>query len=244
MHRLVEQYAEEAQALALAANRLAALGYVTSHGGNLSCRAAEDLLLLTPSAVSKRDIAAQDICFVDMEGKTVYAPERRRPTSETPFHRRVYARRPDLRAVVHAHPPVLTGFAIDGGEWLARPFLPEPAMEVGPMLRVPYEPPGSDALADALDGVLCRSNGFLLCSHGALMTSVEGPLRAVDLLEMMEGAAQSLLVARTLGHVALLSAEDLAEIGAAMPGRGLALPGLPGQYKTLEEAFAWQQDAF
>lgn len=238
MQRIKEQYTAEFQLLAKAANRLAQLGYVTSHGGNLSTRVGENCVLLTPTKIHKRDIGEDDICAVDMAGKTIYAPPDRAPTSEVPFHLRIYRRREDIRAVVHAHPPVLTGYAIAGGDLLSAALLPEPATEVGPMLLVPYAAPGSDALADAVESLLDRSNGFLLQNHGALMTSGEDAARAVDLLEMMEGAAQSVLIAQALGGVRGLTPAQVAELGRGMPARGLPIPGKPGHFSSLEDAFS------
>ena len=138
------------------------------------------------------------ILYLTEDGRTLYAPEGGKPTSESPFHLRILQMRPDLNAVLHAHPPVLTGFAINGGDWLKRPYLPEPVLEVGPMVLVPYAEPGSDELAQAFDGAINRSNGFLMQNHGVLMTSVESVKRALELLEMVESQAKSLVVAIAL----------------------------------------------
>ncbi len=237
MHPLQRQYAEQIRELAAASNRLAALGYVTSHGGNLSVRAAEEVVLITPTKVPKRDIGENDICFVNMRGETLFAPEGRKPTSESPFHLRVYEKRPDLKGVVHAHPPVLTGFAIAGGEALACAILPEPVIEVGPMVMVPYAQPGSEALAEAFDAALPRSNGFLMENHGVLMTSGEGVLRALDLLEMMESAAKSVLVARLLGNLKPLPQKDVQDLESVMRSRGLPMPGDPSANRCLLDVF-------
>ena len=237
MHPLQRQYAEQIRELAAASNRLAALGYVTSHGGNLSVRTAEEVVLITPTKVPKRDIGENDICFVNMRGETLFAPEGRKPTSESPFHLRVYEKRPDLKGVVHAHPPVLTGFAIAGGEALACAILPEPVIEVGPMVMVPYAQPGSEALAEAFDAALPRSNGFLMENHGVLMTSGEGVLRALDLLEMMESAAKSVLVARLLGNLKPLPQKDVQDLESVMRSRGLPMPGDPSANRCLLDVF-------
>jgi len=227
MHPLQQQYAAQVEELAFASSRVAALGYVTSHGGNLSMRVAEDIVLITPTKVPKRDITRDDVCFINMRGETLFAPEGRKPTSESPFHLRVFEKRPDLKGIVHAHPPILTGFAIAGGDVLRRPYLPEPVIEVGPMVMVPYAQPGSDALAEAFDDALPRSNGFLMENHGALMTSDDGVLRALDLLEMMECAAQSVLVAKTLGNLKTLPDQDVQDLEDVMLSRGLPMPGGP-----------------
>lgn len=235
---LTQQYKQQIEELALAANRLAGLGYVTSHGGNLSARVDEDIVLITPTNMPKRDIKPEDICIVNTDGETLHAREGRKPTSELPFHLRVFMRRPDLKGIVHAHPPILSGFAIAGGDLLCKPYLPEPAIEIGPMVMVPYAITGSDALAEAFDEPLERSNGFLMENHGALMTSCEGVLHAVDQLEMMESAAQSVLVAMQLGRLKPLKDEDVKELGQMMAERGLPLPCSPGKYTALEDLFS------
>jgi len=237
MHPIQQQYEAQIKELVLASNRVAALGYVSSHGGNLSVRVSEDLVLITPTKVAKRDITFDDICAVNMKGETVFAPEGRKPTSESPFHLRVYQKRPDLKGIVHAHPPILTGFAIAGGDVLRRPILPEPAIEVGPMVMVPYAQPGSDALAEAFDGPLEKSNGFLMENHGVLMTNDQGVLRALDLLEMMEACAKSVIVAKLLGNLKPLDNQAVVEMEEVMISRGLPMPGKPGVNATLGDVF-------
>ena len=236
-HPLQKQFQAQVEEIVLASVRAASLGYVSSHGGNLSMRVAEDIVLITPTKVPKRDITGEDICFVNMRGETIYAPEGRKPTSESPFHLRVYAKRPDLRGIVHAHPPVLTGFAIAGGDLLRRPFLPEPVIEIGPMILVPYAQPGSEALAVAFDAALPYSNGFLMENHGVLMTNCEGVLRALDLLEMMECAAKSVLVAQSLGNLKPLAKRDVDDLEQTMVARGLPMPGDPSLNRSLKDVF-------
>jgi L-fuculose-phosphate aldolase len=88
---------------------------------------------------------------------------------------------------------------------LSRPFLPEPVLEVGPMVMVPYGEPLSEQLARNFDEAVERSNGFLMENHGALMGSYQGIKRALELLEKMEAAARSVLVAHLLGGLKTIS---------------------------------------
>ena len=171
MNHLQIKYEKEITELIDASHRLAELGYVTSAGGNLSLRTEDDLILITPTKTPKRLVRFEDICIVNLNGATVFAPEGKKPTGETPFHVRIMNKRPDIRSVVHAHPPVLTGFAIAEPSLLAQPVLPEPVLEVGPLLMVPYETPISEALSLQFDQVIEDSNGFLMENHGALMCS-------------------------------------------------------------------------
>ncbi len=231
------KYEAQIEELRRAANRLAEVGFVTSQGGNLSLRADDDVVLITPTKVAKLAITFEDICAVDMQGKVLYAKEGRKPTGEWPFHVRIMNRRPDVRGIVHAHPPILTGFAIAGGDWLKMPFLPEPVIEVGPMVMVPYAEPLSDQLAENFDAVIERSNGFLMENHGAVMVSPEGIWRALEFLEMMEAAGKSIIVAKLLGNPKPIPSADVKNLENVIRVRNMPMPGLPGAVESLTDIF-------
>ncbi|MEA5066283.1 MAG: class II aldolase/adducin family protein [Eubacteriales bacterium] len=231
------KYEAQIEELRRAANRLAEVGFVTSQGGNLSLRADDDVVLITPTKVAKLSITFEDICAVDMQGKVLYAKEGRKPTGEWPFHVRIMNRRPDVRGIVHAHPPILTGFAIAGGDWLKMPFLPEPAIEVGPMVMVPYAEPLSDQLAENFEAVIERSNGFLMENHGALMVSSEGIWRALEFLEMMEAAGKSIIVAKLLGNPKPIPPADVKNLENVIRTRNMPMPGRPGAVGSLTDIF-------
>jgi L-fuculose-phosphate aldolase len=110
------------------------------------------------------------------------------------MHLRIYRIRPDIRAVVHAHPPVATGFAV-AGETLDAPLLPEIVLGLGPVALVTYATPGTEDMAERLEPLLARHNVFLLSNHGA--TTV-GPTLAVayNRMESLEHSARILLAAR------------------------------------------------
>ncbi len=240
MHPLQEKYASQIKELVRAANRLAEIGFVTSQGGNLSLRAGENVVLITPTKVAKISITFEDICAVDMQGNVLYAREGRKPTGEWPFHVRIMNKRPDVKGIVHAHPPVLTGFAIAGGDYLQMPFLPEPAIEVGPMIMVPYAEPLSERLAENFDAVIDKSNGFLMENHGALMVSTEGIWRALEFLEMMEAAAKSILIAKMLGNAKPIPQADVKNLENVIKIRNMSMPGLPGVVKNLTDIFVFK----
>ena len=121
MKELQIKYENEIIELVHASHRLAELGYVTSAGGNLSLRTKDNLILITPTQTPKRLVRFEDICIVNLNGESVFVPEGKKPTGETPFHIRIMNKRPDIRSVVHAHPPLLTGFAIADSSLLAEP---------------------------------------------------------------------------------------------------------------------------
>lgn len=237
MNPIQEKYAAQIQELVRAANRLAEIGFVTSQGGNLSLRADDDVVLITPTKVAKIAITFEDICAVDRQGRVLYAKEGRKPTGEWPFHVRIMNKRPDVKGIVHAHPPILTGFAIAGGDWLQRPFLPEPAIEVGPMIMVPYAEPLSEELAENFDAVIEKSNGFLMENHGAVMVSPEGVWRALEFLEMMEAAGKSIIVSKLLGNPKPIPPKDVKNLENVIKIRNMPMPGLPGVVTSLNEVF-------
>ncbi|MFW5856643.1 MAG: class II aldolase/adducin family protein [Planctomycetota bacterium] len=237
MSDLRVKYFDGIQEVAATARRTAELGFVTSHGGNISARLDENVVAITPTKVPKRKVHDADVVLIDMEGAVLAAGEGRRPTGETPIHLHLFRQRPDATGIVHAHPPLLTGFAIAGCDLLARPILPEPILEVGPVALVDYAEPLTDALAHTFDEALPRHNGFLMRNHGALFLSGEGCERALDFLEMTEAEAASLLAARQLGEVHELSRDDVDNLGNTMRTRGLPMPGARGAVERLADLY-------
>lgn len=172
--------------------------------------------------------ALGDLAEVSLDGGRVEGA--RRPSSEVSLHLRIYQRRTDVRAVVHAHPPAATAFAVAGVAF-ASSALPEIIFQVGSVRLVPYATPGTEALADRFEPYLDRHDAFLMANHGA--TTV-GPslLAAHQRMESLEHAARILLAARGPGRVNELSAEDahiLEEARRAarrqQPDPGCPMPG-------------------
>jgi L-fuculose-phosphate aldolase len=129
------------------------------------------------------------------------------------MHLRIYRRRPDVNAVVHAHPPTATGFAV-AGEGFVDCVLPEVVYQVGQVPLLPYATPGTEALADSFEPYLATHDAFLLANHGA--TTV-GPslLLAHQRMESLEHAARILLTARLLGRVNALTGAQVDALEAA-----------------------------
>ncbi len=237
---LLDQYKADCEALAACSRRVAELGYVASHGGNLSCRVAPDIILITPTKVPKRELTGADVVIVDDRGETIEAAPGRKATGETPMHTRLYRKRPDLNALVHTHPPVLTGFAMMRRDWLSRPLLPEVILEVGPVLTIDYAEPISEALAREFDRVLTRSNAWLMRNHGMTLGSSEGIARATDFLQMVEAMAisvQSALAAE--GCVPEIPPHDVANPDRTLATRNMPRPGDPRVTKSLLDLYAW-----
>lgn len=237
MHELQARYENKIAELVKTAVRLGELGFVTSHGGNLSCRADENIVLITPTKVPKRELAFDDIVVLDLGGKVLFAGNGRKPTGETPIHLNILRKRPDVRGLIHAHPPILTGFSLVEEEILAAPLLPEPVIELGPVIYVRYEEPLSQRLAAAFDDVIDRSNAFLMRNHGVMICSPDGCSRGLELLEMLEAMAHSVFVAAAFGKINTIALDEVAKLERTIRTRELPMPGKPGAIRNLREAY-------
>ena len=205
--------------------RLWERGLIAGPDGNVSVRLAPDHILVTPAGMSKVDVEPDDLVEVRADGSHLRGT--RRASSELAVHLRIYARRPDVGAVVHAHPPVATGFAV-AGEGFASCVLPEVILQVGWVPLVPYEMPGTEALAQRFDPFIASHDAFLMANHGAVTA---GPSLTIahQRMESLEHTARILLTSRLLGRVNELSADQVAALIAARGRAGLQgpYPGCP-----------------
>lgn len=190
--------------------RLYERGLVAGPDGNVSVRLTDDSILVTPTGLSKIDVEPGDLVLVDLAGAVLQGT---RPSSELRMHLRIYQRRADARAVVHAHPPTATGFAVAGQSFMA-PVLPEVILQMGGVPIVSYATPGTDELADTFDPYLDRHDAFLMANHGA---TTLGPTLGLahQRMESLEHAARIILTARMLGRVNELNATDVEALRAS-----------------------------
>ncbi|MBX6332558.1 MAG: class II aldolase/adducin family protein [Gemmatimonadaceae bacterium] len=213
--------------------RLYEHGLIAGQDGNVSVRLGENRVLVTPAGMSKVDVEPEDLVEVGLDGKRLTGYQR--PSSEVDLHIRVYSRRPDVMAVVHAHPPVATGFAV-AGEGLEATVLPELICQVGRVPVVPYARPGTPALGDACEPFIGEHDAFLMANHGAVTM---GPTLRVahQRMESLEHAARIMLAARLVGRVNELTPAQIAELRSArtrpdVPG---ADPGGPARRSRRRE---------
>ena len=198
--------------------RLYAKGLIAGSEGNVSLRDG-DRLYVTPSGACKGFLAAGDIVTTDLEGR----PERGgHASSEILMHVAVYRGRPDVRAVVHAHPPVATGFAVAAIP-LDRPVLAEPVVTLGPVPLVPFGTPSTPDLAERVAAAIPSAHALLLANHGAL-TVGETLWRAWERMETLEQFARIALVARLLGSPHELSSEAVSTLEALRGAAGYPRP--------------------
>ena len=195
-----------ARRMALCCRQLAAQGLIAGRDGNLSVRLGPERVLVTPSGHIKSLVTPGDMVEVDLSGK----PRRRssrKPTSELELHLRILRHRPDVRAVVHAHPPAATGFAV-AGETIPGNLLPELIFVVGRVPLVPYGTPGTPELGERVAPYLEGHDALLLANHGAVTmgcTLDEAWIR----MESLEHCARIILAARQIGQPQSLSVAAL-----------------------------------
>lgn len=200
--------------------RLHERSYIASNDGNISVRLGEDLLLTTPKGVSKGFMSPDMMVVTDLSGRKVRG--HRDPSSELLMHLEVYRSRPDARAVVHAHPPVATGFAVAGIP-LDRAVLAEVITTLGSIPIADYGTPSTQELPDAVRKYIKAHDALLLANHGAL--TVAGELFAAYYkMETIEHFARISLVARLLGRERLLSREEVERLQGLRGSYGIAAP--------------------
>ena len=184
---------------------LARRQYHVGLAGNISARVGEDLLVCTCRATDKEALTGDDLALCDLDGRKLDGPGE--PTSEINMHRAAYRARPNVHAVVHAHPPIATAFAATSVP-LKELQLPEMVVLLGPVGFVPYAAPGSQKLADELARLLPGHDAFLLENHGAL--TLGRALRQAALrMDLLEECARITLAARQLGKPYVLAPEEL-----------------------------------
>ena len=197
-----------ARRMALCCRQLADRGLIAGQDGNVSARLERDRALVTPTGVIKALVGPLDMVEVDLRGRKRRG--RRNPTTELDLHLRILIRRPDVGAVVHAHPPVATAFGVAGQSF--PPFvLPELILQCGQVPLVPYGTPGTPELGDRLEPHLPGHDAWLLANHGAV--TVGATLDAAWIrMESLEHAARIIWAARALGKVNELSPEAVARL--------------------------------
>lgn len=200
--------------------RLHGRSYVASNDGNVSVRLDGDRLLTTPKGVSKGFMTPDMIVTTDLQGRKIAGD--RGPSSELLMHLAVYRNRPDVRAVVHAHPPAATGFAVAGVP-LDRAVLAEVVTTLGSIPIADYGTPSTPELAEAVQKYIKAHDGLLLANHGAL--TVAGDLFAAYYkMETIEHFARISLVARLLGGERVLSREEVMRLQGLRGMYGIASP--------------------
>ncbi|MCL4417154.1 MAG: class II aldolase/adducin family protein [Actinobacteria bacterium] len=237
MNELQLKYKNEIEEMTEVSIRLGEIGFATSHGGNLCYKVDNDIILITPTKVVKRKMRFEDIVIVNNNGDTIFSINDRKPSGDLVVFKRILQKRPDIKGIVHAHPPVLTGFACTDSDLLSRPYLPEVAIELGPVLNVSYKEPVTEILAKEFDNVIHKGNAFLMRNHGVTICNPESVARAMDMLEMLEAQASSVLTGCLLGNLKEIQDREVDNLEKTLRNRGLKLPGDPRFINSLGQLF-------
>ncbi len=200
--------------------RLYARGYTASNDGNISLRLDASRLLMTPTSVCKGFMTPEMMCITDLDGKKIQGD--RHPSSEMQMHLEVYRQRPEVQAVVHAHPPIATGFAVAGIP-LDRAVLAEVVTTLGSVPIAEYATPSTKELPEAVRKYVKTHDGMLLANHGALTLGAD-VFAAYYKMETIEHFAKISLVARLLGGERLLSRDEVTRLEKLRGSYGIAAP--------------------
>ncbi len=186
-------------------------GWVAMNDGNVSVRLDDGRILCTPTAVSKGMLSPEDLIACDMAGNKMEGCRDR--TSEIAMHLTIYSMRPDVRSVVHAHPPVATGFAA-AGRALDKALLPEVIIQLGAVPLAAYGLPGTPALSEGMRPFIPQYNALLLENHGCTAYGRD-VWEAFFRMEMVEHFARITFVAEMLGGARPLPREEVEKLFAA-----------------------------
>ena len=198
-------------------------GLITADDGNLSARLDRERILLTPSGGCKGRLAPDGLLVLDLSGQ-VLSPGggNARPSSETPMHLAAYRERPDVGAVIHAHPPYCIALTVAGIP-LRADVLPEVLATLGAVPTSDFAMPASDENADAIRELIQEHDAILLRQHGALAVGADLE-QALMRMERVEHAAMVIALATLLGKVDVVPPEARDRL-LAMYAASRARPG-------------------
>lgn len=187
---------------------LHANGFIAATDGNLSVRLDQRRILITPTGMSKGAMRPGDLVVADMDGRRLKG--KREITSEVGMHLLIYRMRPDIQAIVHAHPRTATGFAA-AGIALNQPLVCEVVIGLGQIPLAPYGTPGTPELARTLEPLVPDYDAILMANHGVVTYGAD--LRSAYMkMETVEHFAQITLVTRMLGQQQPLAQPDLEKL--------------------------------
>ncbi len=198
--------------------------FVAANDGNISVKVGDNEVWATPTGVSKGFMTKDMLVKVDLDGNILKGT--RKPSSELKMHLRAYKENPDLKAVVHAHPPISTAFSIAGIP-LDKPILAEAVLTLGNVPITPYAELGSEEVPNAIAPFCKTHNGVILGNHG-VVTWDEDPYNAYYRLESMEYYANILMITdKILGAQNELGSDEVKRLIAMREKFGIKRGGTP-----------------
>lgn len=212
LHRMLSR-SEISRHLVQVCHRLYERGLVTATDGNVSARLPDGNILVTPAGVNKGTLRESDLVEVRPDGTPIAFSHK--PSTELPMHLFIYTQRSDVQAVVHAHPPFATGFAV-ARQPLPDSILPEVIVGLGSIPLADYATPSTADVAASLEPFIRSATAVLLSNHG-VVTYGSSLDDAAAKMEKVEHAAQITFVARFLGGEAALGTKELNRLAAIAP---------------------------
>lgn len=195
------------------------LGFVAANDGNISVKLDENHFLCTPTGTSKRILKPEMIMMVDNQGNVIDGNTKYKPSSEFKMHLRCYAERPDVNAVVHAHPPIATSFAI-AHEPLDLNTMPEVIIFIGAVPIAKYGTPSTMEIPEAVSEYLQTNDAILLENHGAL-TVGKDLMTAYYRMETLEYHAKTTFYSSAIGCMQRLSGNQMSGLVHEIEGEDL-----------------------
>ena len=210
--------------------RIYAKGFAAANDGNITVRISENEVLCTPTMHSKGFLKPEDISTIDFTGKQISGNKKR--SSEALLHLEIYRNKPELKSVVHCHPPHATAFAI-AREPIPQCVLPEVEVFLGDVPITKYETPGGQAFADTIIPFVQKSNVIILANHGTVSYG-ESVERAYWWTEILDAYCRMLLLAKQLGTINYLDEKKSRELLDLKTGWGFTDPRMTEEYKDCD----------
>ncbi|MEZ6135079.1 MAG: class II aldolase/adducin family protein [Pirellulaceae bacterium] len=210
--------------------RLYNKGFAAANDGNITVRISDNEVLCTPTMHSKGFLKPDDISIVDMTGKQISGRKKR--SSEALLHLEIYKQRPDIKSVVHCHPPHATAFAV-AREPIPQCVLPEVEVFLGDVPITKYETPGGQAFADTIIPFVDKSNVIILANHGTVSFG-EDVEKAYWWTEILDAYCRILMLSRQLGKVNYLDGQQSRELLELKDKWGFADPRLTEEFQNCD----------
>lgn len=205
-------------------------GFAAANDGNISFRLGENEVLCSPTMISKGFMKPDDLCTVDMQGNQLSG--RRKRSSEILLHLTIMKERPDIKSVVHCHPPHATAFAV-AREPIPQCVLPEVEVFLGDVPIAQYETPGSQKFADTILPCVKKSNVIILANHGTVSFG-ETVERAYWWTEILDAYCRILMLSRDLGKVNYFNEKEARALLDLKQKWGFADPRLTKEYENCD----------
>lgn len=213
------EYMEIREQICDVCHKMWQLGWVAANDGNVTVKLEDGTFLATPTGISKSFITPEKLVHIDANGEVLDGLGGAKPSSEIKMHLRCYEEREDVGAVVHAHPPTATGFAVANLD-MDRYTMIETVIAIGSIPVTPYGTPSTYEVPDSIAPYLAEHDVLLLANHGALTVGSD-LITAYYRMETLELFAKISLTAHLLGGEKEISEENINRLIGMRKGYGV-----------------------